>query len=82
VVSLLVAVALANCGSTDDNSATAASVRLKPESGTSETVRVVSSSLANILVDPRGRTLYLFEKDKGTKSTCFGPRAVDGRHSG
>jgi predicted lipoprotein with Yx(FWY)xxD motif len=36
------------------------------------TVKTHSSSLGKILVDAKGRTLYLFEKDKGGKSACYG----------
>jgi predicted lipoprotein with Yx(FWY)xxD motif len=36
------------------------------------TVAVNSSKLGRILVDAKGRTLYLFEKDKGTTSSCYG----------
>jgi predicted lipoprotein with Yx(FWY)xxD motif len=35
-------------------------------------VSVASSGLGRILVDGRGRTLYLFEKDKHGKSACTG----------
>ena len=35
-------------------------------------VGVASSGLGRILVDGRGRTLYLFEKDKHGKSACAG----------
>ena len=28
--------------------------------------------LGTVLVDSNGRTLYLFEQDKSTKSTCYG----------
>ena len=35
-------------------------------------VAVASSGLGRILVDGRGRTLYLFGKDKHGKSTCIG----------
>jgi predicted lipoprotein with Yx(FWY)xxD motif len=35
-------------------------------------VGVASSGLGRILVDGRGRTLYLFEKDKRGKSVCTG----------
>jgi predicted lipoprotein with Yx(FWY)xxD motif len=42
---------------------------------TSATVGVAKSRLGRILVDGRGRTLYLFEKDKGMASTCYGPCA-------
>jgi predicted lipoprotein with Yx(FWY)xxD motif len=36
------------------------------------TVAVASSELGRVLVDGRGRTLYLFQKDKHGKSTCSG----------
>ncbi|MGI5488348.1 phosphatase PAP2 family protein [Microtetraspora malaysiensis] len=35
-------------------------------------VAVRDSKLGKILVDGRGRTLYLFVADKGTSSTCYG----------
>ena len=35
-------------------------------------VRLASSKLGKILVDANGRTLYLFEADKGAMSTCNG----------
>jgi predicted lipoprotein with Yx(FWY)xxD motif len=31
--------------------------------------------LGKVLVDPKGFTLYLFKKDKGTTSSCYGPCA-------
>jgi predicted lipoprotein with Yx(FWY)xxD motif len=40
------------------------------------TVRVAKRRLGKILVDSRGRTLYLFTKDSGTKSTCLGACAT------
>ena len=43
---------------------------------TGTTIAVKSSKLGKILVDDQGRTLYLFEKDKGPKSTCSGACAV------
>src|SRR3954451_25496164 len=36
------------------------------------TVASATSHYGRILVDARGRSLYLFEKDKGTASTCYG----------
>jgi predicted lipoprotein with Yx(FWY)xxD motif len=36
------------------------------------TVAVRDSKLGKILVDGHGRTLYLFEADKKTNSTCYG----------
>jgi predicted lipoprotein with Yx(FWY)xxD motif len=35
-------------------------------------LRAAHSKLGTILVDGQGRTLYLFEKDKGTASSCSG----------
>jgi predicted lipoprotein with Yx(FWY)xxD motif len=40
------------------------------------TVKLSKTKLGDILTDGKGRTLYLFEKDKGTKSTCFGACAA------
>jgi predicted lipoprotein with Yx(FWY)xxD motif len=40
--------------------------------GRKATVAVAGSKLGRILVDGRGRTLYLFAKDKHGKSTCTG----------
>jgi predicted lipoprotein with Yx(FWY)xxD motif len=40
------------------------------------TVGVRSTSLGKVLVDARGHTLYLFKKDSGTKSACFGACAT------
>jgi predicted lipoprotein with Yx(FWY)xxD motif len=34
-------------------------------------VAVARSKLGSILVDASGRTLYLFDKDKGGKSACY-----------
>lgn len=40
------------------------------------TVKTSSSALGRVLVDGQGRTLYLFEKDKGGKSSCYGQCAT------
>jgi predicted lipoprotein with Yx(FWY)xxD motif len=40
------------------------------------TVRVAKTRLGNILVNSRGRTLYVFKKDSGTKSACSGACAA------
>ncbi|WP_241995503.1 hypothetical protein [Kribbella sp. VKM Ac-2568] len=37
---------------------------------------VTKSNLGSILVDGSGRTLYLFEKDKGSTSSCYGTCAT------
>ena len=74
----LVALVVAGCGdNNDDGDATAASPPPKTKSGGSATVGVANSSLGNILVDSQGRTIYLFQQDTGTKSTCSGACATE-----
>jgi predicted lipoprotein with Yx(FWY)xxD motif len=68
----LVALAVAGCGS----GASAAPALPKTPSGSPATVGVASTGLGKILVDSQGRTLYLFQKDSGTKSSCFGACAT------
>jgi predicted lipoprotein with Yx(FWY)xxD motif len=63
---------VAGCGSNNDNG----TVTVKPASGGSGTVRVADSGLGKVLVDSQGKTLYLFDKDSGTKSTCTGACAT------
>jgi predicted lipoprotein with Yx(FWY)xxD motif len=66
---LLLPFALAACGTAVGygNSGTPAS----SQSGAA-TVSVRGSSLGQILVDGNGKTLYLFEADTSTQSTCSG----------
>ena len=45
-------------------------------SGGGAMVKTHSSSLGKILVDAKGRTLYLFEKDKRDRSACSGQCAT------
>jgi predicted lipoprotein with Yx(FWY)xxD motif len=63
----LVALAMASCGGSDDTTAT-----VRPTGGSSATVSVANTGLGKVLVDSQGNTLYLFEQDTGTKSTCSG----------
>ena len=73
----LTALALASCGGGNDNNATAANAPPKTSSGQPATVGVENSSLGKILDDAQGRTLYLFQRDSGTKSACFGACATN-----
>ena len=68
-LTLFVPFALAACGTaaTNYDGATAPSAA----SGAA-TISVAGSSLGQILVDGNGKTLYLFEADTGTHSTCAG----------
>ena len=68
----LVTLAVAGCGGSNDNGS---ATTIKPATN-SATVSVASTGLGDILVDSQGRTLYLWEKDTGTKSTCSGACAT------
>jgi predicted lipoprotein with Yx(FWY)xxD motif len=68
VVLPIVALAAAGCGSSGGTSTTTA----KAAGGSSATVSVANTGLGKILVDSKGRTLYLWEKDSGSKSACSG----------
>jgi predicted lipoprotein with Yx(FWY)xxD motif len=64
----LVALALAACGGGGDSSAAPPTTA----SGASATLGVTNTGLGDVLVNSQGRTLYLFQKDSGTQSTCSG----------
>jgi predicted lipoprotein with Yx(FWY)xxD motif len=73
----MIAVAIAGCGGGSGNaSATPSTSTTKSSSSGAAAVNVRSTSLGKILVDSQGRTLYLFEKDTGPKSTCSGACAA------
>jgi predicted lipoprotein with Yx(FWY)xxD motif len=61
-----VALAAAGCGGGSSGGSSSAGSSSKP------TVEAKKSALGTILTDGSGRTLYLFEKDTGPKSTCSG----------
>jgi predicted lipoprotein with Yx(FWY)xxD motif len=68
VVLPIVALVAAGCGSSGGTSTSTA----KAAGGSSATVSVANTGLGKILVDSKGRTLYLWEKDSSTKSACSG----------
>jgi predicted lipoprotein with Yx(FWY)xxD motif len=73
----LTALAVTACGG--GGTATAAPKSAAPVSKPAAphaTVRVAKTGLGRVLVDSRRRTLYLFTKDSGTKSTCSGACAT------
>jgi predicted lipoprotein with Yx(FWY)xxD motif len=73
----LTALALASCGG-GTSDATASTAPPKTANGRSATVGVANvGPLGAILVDSKGRTVYLFEKDTGIKSTCSGACATE-----
>ena len=69
----LVAVVVAGCGGSSSSTAGGGSAygNAKPAPKTG-TVSTRQTKLGRILVDANGRTLYLFEKDKGATSSCNG----------
>jgi predicted lipoprotein with Yx(FWY)xxD motif len=66
---LLVPFALAACGTAAAGSGGGSTSN---SSSGPATISVGASSLGQILVDGNGKTLYLFEADTGTASTCSG----------
>ena len=69
LIILLVPLALAACGTGATNYGGGAAP--SSQSGAA-TISIGSSSLGQILVDGNGKTLYLFEADTSTQSTCAG----------
>jgi predicted lipoprotein with Yx(FWY)xxD motif len=75
-----VALVVAGCGGGGSSSKSAnnsgpyggsgSSAKSTPASTGSKVVDVRKTGLGRILVNSQGQTLYLFEKDKGTRSTC------------
>ena len=62
------AIAVASSSSSKKSSSAASSTA---------TIKLRSTSLGKIVVDSKGRTLYLFEKDKNGKSACSGQCAAN-----
>jgi predicted lipoprotein with Yx(FWY)xxD motif len=46
-----------------------------PEATGAAVVSAAQTNLGKVIVDSKGFTLYLFKKDKGTTSSCYGPCA-------
>jgi predicted lipoprotein with Yx(FWY)xxD motif len=69
VTAALLVLTAAGCGSDDPDAA-------RPAGTHKATIDVAKGDLGSILVDSRERTLYLFERDSGTTSTCSGECAT------
>jgi predicted lipoprotein with Yx(FWY)xxD motif len=71
-----IALVAAGCGGTSHAAASGGSGSAygaaTPAAKKGATVLARSTGLGKVLVDGQGRTLYLFEKDKGTTSSCAG----------
>lgn len=75
VASIALVVAGCGGGSKSSNSAYSATTTKTP-SAASATLALGKTDLGKVLVGTGGRTLYLFEKDKGPMSTCNGACAA------
>ena len=69
--SVAIAVLAAGCGGKTSSSTSSGPASSSATAAGGATVAVRSSKLGAILVDGKGRTLYLFEKDQGTSSSCY-----------
>src|SRR3954449_7205391 len=65
LITLAIGATAAGCGS-----AAATTAPMKPERGAS--VRVMSSRYGKALFDGRSRALYLFTRERGRTSRCYG----------
>jgi predicted lipoprotein with Yx(FWY)xxD motif len=80
-VSLAIALIAAACGSSASGSGSYSSgpygsaVMASAPSGAAK-VGVTKSALGRIVVDSKGHTLYLFEKDRNHRSACYGQCAT------
>src|SRR5689334_18739721 len=76
----LSALAIAACGSSGSSTTSGggapASTSRPSASMSSGTVDVARTSLGSVLVDSQGRTLYLWQADTASKSTCTGACAT------
>jgi len=70
----VVTAAAAGCGG--GGSATPANTHKPAASAGAATVKAARASLGRILTDGKGRAVYLFEKDTGTKPSCYGACAA------
>ena len=72
LIPLIAVLAVAACGGSPSSASTSPSASVQ-----AATVGIAANAkLGQILVDGNGRTLYLFEADKGTSSTCYGSCAT------
>jgi predicted lipoprotein with Yx(FWY)xxD motif len=71
------AIVLSACGGGgDDQGSGATATTAAAQQAAEGTVAVASTGLGEVLVDAKGRTLYVFTKDKGDQSVCSGKCAA------
>jgi predicted lipoprotein with Yx(FWY)xxD motif len=75
IATVALGLAIAGCGG---GGTSTAAMKPTTSSGQPAALGVATApKLGHILVDSRGRTLYLFEADTGTRSTCNGACAIE-----
>jgi len=67
-----VVLAIAGCGGGSSVYGGSGSGSAHSSAGSAASVKLVSTKLGKVLADAQGRTLYLFEADKGAMSACGG----------
>ena len=74
VPALAASLLLAACGSSSKSSSSSTTTAPSPQAsnGGAETIAVSTAKIGKVLTADEGRTVYLFEKDKGGKSSCYG----------
>jgi predicted lipoprotein with Yx(FWY)xxD motif len=78
VIGVVVAFVATACGSSSSNNDNGSSgTGTTAAKMTDASVSATNGPLGTILTDSQGRTLYLFQKDKTTKSTCSGSCAMN-----
>jgi predicted lipoprotein with Yx(FWY)xxD motif len=75
VAAVVIAAGYGNSASSSGSYPAAAVANAHHATGATQ-VRVASSRLGRIVVDGKGHTLYLFEKDKNRRSACYGSCAT------
>jgi predicted lipoprotein with Yx(FWY)xxD motif len=70
------AIVLAACGGGNDQDSGATATTAAAQQAAQGTVAVASTALGDVLVDAKGRTLYVFTKDKSDQSVCSGKCAA------
>jgi predicted lipoprotein with Yx(FWY)xxD motif len=71
---LVALLALAGCGSDTATQSSTPPMATSPPTASASGAKLVvrQTGLGRTLVDGAGRTLYLFEKDQGARSACYG----------
>src|SRR6478735_2149468 len=69
---VVLALVVAGCGGGSSSSSTSTASENSPASGGGTVGAAEISGLGTVLVDSEGMTVYMFAKDQGTTSSCYG----------